>query len=118
MLYDSYFIELQDLQQTCTVQNKNCSNGCEKGNGFSPCKLVKKVQEEEITLNILSKTILSSQTLNIKLQDSNWFRVTTKKEIFDIWNHFGNESYVLAAGNTAQGNVFVLFSIKIFLNEK
>lgn len=42
--------------------------------------------------------------LEIDLKDGKfWFRVTTIRDIFDVWQKAGDDSYMLVGGNTGKG---------------
>uniref|UniRef100_A0A1B6CM27 Indole-3-acetaldehyde oxidase n=2 Tax=Clastoptera arizonana TaxID=38151 RepID=A0A1B6CM27_9HEMI len=90
------FCDIEELFHTCSLQKKSCTGGCT--NNYS-IKKIKSVKETNADLNPL----LFTKPMYMKSQDINWFRVTSKNEIFDIWKQIGDEPYVLVAGNTAQG---------------
>lgn len=41
------------------------------------------------------------------MNDLQWFKVTKVKEILNIFKQVGSDTYMLVAGNTAQGMIYM-----------
>ena len=86
---------LQDMLQVCSGKNGTCDKNCDQRNGLDSCKL--KVKEElTIKYNACQELTAKNQFFKIKSLGFIWFTVFQKKEIFDVWNEIGNESYMLS----------------------
>jgi hypothetical protein len=43
----------------------------------------------------------------LHMNDLQWFKVTKVKEILNIFKQVGSDTYMLVAGNTAQGMIYM-----------
>lgn len=51
---------------------------------------------------------LEGNLLQIETDDNKWYKVYNIKDIFDVFAKEGTDSYMLVAGNTAQGMSFLI----------
>ncbi|CAH1403040.1 unnamed protein product [Nezara viridula] len=91
-------MKLGDIEDSIGKCNLKCQNDCKDCS-----KNINEEREEDFS-DLFLETAMASTVVNISLQDdARWYRVSTIPQIFQIFDMIGNASYMLVAGNTAQG---------------
>ncbi|XP_069693941.1 uncharacterized protein [Periplaneta americana] len=94
-----YDIEELQFLKNCNKNCKLCPNKCGGHNDSED-----ECDGDFVLIND-SEAIFALQNIpiHIKQNGSEWFKVTSVEDIFDIFEQIGDETYMLIAGNTAKG---------------
>jgi len=99
------FQELYKIK-ICPKNGKKCSGACSDSDDGDNENDSDDNIEGFVHVNTNGAEIIQSSVccpVHLKLESAQWFKVTSTKEIFEIFDKFGNAPYILVGGNTAHG---------------
>ncbi|KAK9496480.1 hypothetical protein O3M35_013242 [Rhynocoris fuscipes] len=92
--------DIEDLTIN-SCDKENCKENCEK----CPKNNQENIDNDDININDFIEIALAPKCLKLEFskENSQWFKVQSVLEIFQVFDLILNKSYMLLAGNTAQG---------------